>query len=63
MIEIYYNGKLLGHMDKYDSRLLRAYWDRNGSCEDDWLGLQSKYQAQFNIDDLLDFVEPNYEEA
>tara|TARA_Y100000114_G_scaffold140140_1_gene144767 strand:- start:23 stop:214 length:192 start_codon:yes stop_codon:yes gene_type:complete len=63
MIQIYYNGNLLGEMDKYDSRQIREYWNRQGSCEDDWLGLQSKYQAQFKIDDLLDFVEPNSEEA
>ncbi len=63
MIQIYYNGKLLGQMNKYDSRSLLHYWDRQSSNEDVWLGLQSKYQKQYGIDDLLDFVEPKYEEA
>ena len=58
MIEIYYNGKLLGQMDKYDSRSIREYWDRQGSCEDVWLGLQDKYQNLYGIGDMLDFVEP-----
>mgnify|MGYP001303109689 CR=1 FL=1 len=63
MIQIYYNGKLLGQMNKYDSRSLLHYWDRQSSNEDVWLGLQSKYQKQYGIDDNLDFVEPRYEEA
>ena len=63
MIQIYYNGKLLGQMNKYDSRSLLHYWDRQSSNEDVWLGLQSKYQKQYGIDDLLDFVEPKYEEV
>lgn len=63
MIQIYYNGKLLGQMDKYDSRLIREYWDRQGSCEDDWFELQHKYRTKYGINDNLDFVEPKYEEA
>jgi len=58
MIQIYYRGKQLGTMDKHDSRTLQAYWQRQGSVEDDWLSLQYKYRRQYGIDDLLDFVEP-----
>ncbi len=63
MIQVYYNGKLLGHMDKYDSRLLKEYWDRDGSGQDDWFEMQDKYQTVFGINDSLDFVDPNYKEA
>ena len=63
MIQIYYNGKLLGHMDKYDSRSLLHYWDRRSSNQDVWLGLQSRYQKKYGINDNLDFVESKTKEA
>ena len=63
MIQIYYNGKLLGHMDKYDSDYIREFWARNGSGQDDWFEMQHKYREIFGIDDILDFVEPQRETA
>jgi len=59
-IQVKYNGKLLGHMDKYDSEFIREFWARNGSGQDDWFEMQDKYQTKFGIDDSLDFIDPEY---
>ena len=78
IIQIYYNGKLLGQMDKQDSQNIREYWDsglipaeinplmgwESGlSSGGLWMELQDKYQKEYGIDDMLDFVDPEYDKA
>ena len=64
IIQIYYNGKLLGQMDKRDSQNIREYWDSGLSFGGStFMELQDKYQKEYGIDDMLDFVDPEYDKA
>lgn len=58
MVKIYYNGKQLGFMDKWDSRSYIQYINSkySSTIQDEWFDLQDKYQAKFGISDMLDFV-------
>ena len=64
IIQIYYGGDVVGQMDKQDSQNIREYWDsgRSADCTT-FMELQSKYQEEHGIDDMLDFVDPEYDTA
>ena len=64
IIQIYYGGDVVGQMDKQDSQNIREYWDRGRSADGTtFMELQSKYQEEHGIDDMLDFVDPEYDTA
>ena len=55
MVEIWYGGKLIGYMDKYDSRR----WTGPILTNDEEMALQGYYRNKLGIDDMLDFVVPD----
>jgi len=56
MVEIWYGGKKIGYMDKYDSRR----WTGPILTNDEEMALQGYYRNKLGIDDMLDFVVPDY---
>ena len=54
LVEIWYSGKKIGYMNKYDSRR----WTGPTLTNDEEMNLRAQYSSKFGIDDMLDFVVP-----